>query len=107
MLWWAYIHNQDRTIHLKRWFPPHPGELCDLEYAKLEREQGNDNILAIVPLPFSAKDKDEALQVAKGIFERVGVRCGQVVYIDSSTYPRSKTFTAADMRFMKLELDEE
>ena len=103
MKFWAYIHSQDRAIHLKRWFPPHPGELCDLEYAKLEQEQGNDNILAIVPEPFSAKDKDEALQVAKGIFERVGVRGGQVVYIDSTAYPRSKIFTAADMRFRKLD----
>jgi hypothetical protein len=103
--WWAYIHNQDRTIHLKRWFPVRPGELCDLEYAKLEKEQGNDNILALVPSPFDAVDKDEALEVAKEIFEMMGVQMGKVVYIDPTTYPRSPLKSAADMRFRKIDLD--
>jgi len=89
MKFWAYIHSQDRAIHLKRWFPPHPGELCDLEYAKLEREQGNDNILAIVPSPFSAENKDEAYKIAVKIFEEMGYSRGQVRYTDSSAWPRS------------------
>ena len=103
--WWAYIHSQDRNIHLKRWFPVRPGELCDLEYAKLEKEQGNDNILAIVPAPFDANDKDVALAIARVIFESMGFQLGKVVYIDPTAYPRSPLLEAKDYRFFKLDLD--
>lgn len=70
--WWAYIHSVDNQIHVKRWFSTPPGQLCDLEYAKQERLQGNDFILAIINSPFEAKNRDEAIIKAHYIFFDMG-----------------------------------
>jgi hypothetical protein len=66
--WWAYIHSVDGAIHLKRWFPGPPGQLCDLEYAKQEMLDGNDFILQVTPWPFEANTREEALKKAEIIF---------------------------------------
>jgi hypothetical protein len=73
MKWWAYVHSADNSIHLKRWFPVPFGQLCDLEYAKQEKSQGNDFILAIVDEPFEADSRDEALVKAQEIFIKMGL----------------------------------
>ena len=70
--WWAYIHSANNQIHVKRWFPASSGQLCDLEYAKQERLQGNSFILAAVDSPFEAESRDEAIIKAHYIFFDMG-----------------------------------
>jgi len=52
-VFWAYIHSQDGAIHVKKWFPPPPGKMCDADYAREEQKNGNDFITAIVG-PYAA-----------------------------------------------------
>jgi len=72
IMWWAYIHSHDKSIHLKRWFPVPHGVTDDLEYAKQEMLQGNDFIEAIVPKPFGARTHEDAIKKAEEIFKSMG-----------------------------------
>jgi len=82
-LWWSYIHSESGKIHLKRWFPPQPGQMCDLQYAKYERAQGNDFILALTPYPVEADTREEAFAKVVAIFEELGYKQESVQYQDS------------------------
>lgn len=71
IMWWAYVHSHDNSIHLKRWFPVGPGMVDDLEWAKQEMLLGNDNIKLIVSKPFDAYSHEEAMNKAKEIFNNM------------------------------------
>lgn len=73
LVWWAYIHSMDLMIHLKRWWPPIPETLCDLENARVEKQMGNTNILYLVDKPFTARDHHEAADIAMKLFKRMGL----------------------------------
>ena len=51
IIWWAYFH-QNGTVQVKRWWPPEAEEMCNLEYTRQEKENGNNLILYLLDKPF-------------------------------------------------------
>lgn len=70
VMWWAYIHASDRSIHIKRWFPAPVNNICDCEYARQEKRDGNDNIIEVVG-PFAATS-DQVGDIAADLFQANG-----------------------------------
>lgn len=58
--YWAYIHSEDRHLHVKRDFE-YPGGLSDYEAACYERNNGNSFIWFLLP-PLAANNINEAEQ---------------------------------------------
>jgi len=65
--WWAYIHKEDKQLHIKRYFSPTNG-MDDIQHAIQEMKDGNSFIYSICPYPLLAGSIGEAAREALTYF---------------------------------------
>jgi hypothetical protein len=68
----SYLHAYGELV-IKRWMNPGPGQDCDMCEALKEKLVGNDMIVAVTQAPFWAADRPAAKQVARKLFNLVGM----------------------------------